>query len=92
MATTSKVTFRMDDNVKEEFEAVLNDLGMNITTGINVLARAVIRHGGFPFEISQGYMNPYNLERIEHSRQQSAKRNVIVKTAEELGLDDEAQS
>jgi len=89
MAVSSKVTFRMDDTVKEQFEAVLNDLGMNLTTGLNVLARAVIRHGGFPFELSQGYTNPYNLERIEHSRQQSAKRNVIVKTSEELGLDDE---
>jgi len=89
MAVSSKVTFRMDDAVKEQFETILNDLGMNITTGINVLARAVIRHGGFPFELNQGYMNSYNLERIEHSRQQSARRNVIVKTAEELGLDDE---
>jgi|GEM_PF-5065275 len=89
MAETSKITFRMDDTVKEQFEAVLNDLGMNITTGINVLARAVIRHGGFPFELNQGYTNPYNLERIEHSRQQSANRNIIVKTAEELRLDDE---
>lgn len=89
MAVSSKVTFHMDDTVKEQFEAVLNDLGMNIATGFNVLARAVIRHGGFPFEINQGYMNPYNLERIEHSRQQSLNRDVIIKTAEELGIDDE---
>jgi DNA-damage-inducible protein J len=92
MATSTKVTFRMDENTKEQFEAVLNDLGMNITTGINVLARAVIRHGGFPFELSQSYKNPYNLERIEHSRKQSAAGNVVVKTEEELGLDNEDEN
>lgn len=85
---SNKVTFRMEDNVKNQFEAVLNDLGMNMTTGINVLARAVIRHGGFPFEISQGYTNPHNLERIQHSRRQAASGNVIAKTDEELGLDE----
>jgi len=31
----------------------MDDLGMNLTTGLNVLAKAVIRHGGFPFELSQ---------------------------------------
>jgi len=79
----------MDEAIKEQFEAILCDLGMNMSTGINVLARAVIRHGGFPFEISQAYKNPHNLERIEHSLQQSANGHVISKTAEDLGLDDE---
>jgi len=90
MVSSPKVTFRMDENIKEQFEAILHDLGMNLTTGFNVFARAVIRHGGFPFEISQvSYRNPYNMERIRHSLQQLDDGNVIVKTAEELGLDDE---
>ena len=79
----------MEKDVKEQFEKVLNELGMNLTTGINVLAKAVIRNGGFPFELNQAYRNSYNMARIAESRNEAANGNLIYKTAEELGLDDE---
>lgn len=92
MAQIVDVNIPMDEAVKEQLEAILEELGMSMATGLNVFARAVIRHGGFPFEISQAYKNPYNLERIEHSRKQSLNRNVILKTAEELGLDNDEEA
>jgi len=91
MVSSPKVTVRMDEHIKEQLEAILHDIGMNLTTGFNVFARAVIRHGGLPFELNQSaYRNPYNMERIKHSLQQLEDGNVIAKTAEELGLDDDA--
>ncbi|MPM78382.1 hypothetical protein SDC9_125393 [bioreactor metagenome] len=50
MANTS-VTFRMDENLKKQFESVLDELGLNLTTGINVFAKAVVRDNGIPFEL-----------------------------------------
>lgn len=80
----------MEESIKEQFETILQDLGMNMTTGFNVFARAVIRHGGLPFELTQSsYHNPYNMARIRQSLQQLENGNTLAKTAEELGLDDE---
>ena len=87
--TTTKVTLRLEKDVKDEFEQIVNALGMNMTTGFNVLAKAVIRHGGFPFEISQPFYNAANMARLNNSIQQAKDGQLIYKTAEELGLEDE---
>jgi DNA-damage-inducible protein J len=60
---------------------------MNLSTGINVLARAVILHGGIPFELRDPFYSEANLARIAESKQQIADGKVIYKTAEELELD-----
>ena len=49
---SSKVTVRMDRALKEQLEATLDNVGMNLTTGINVFARATVRCGGLPFEVA----------------------------------------
>ena len=45
---------RMDENLKDQFEGLCNAFGMNMTTAINVFARAVVRERKIPFEISEG--------------------------------------
>ena len=43
---------RMDDVLKDQFEALCSKFGMNMTTAINVFARAVVRERKIPFEIT----------------------------------------
>lgn len=43
---------RMDDGLKEQFETLCSEFGMNMTTAINVFARAVVRERKIPFEIT----------------------------------------
>ena len=43
---------RMDDTLKNQFEALCGEFGMNMTTAINVFARAVVRERRIPFEIT----------------------------------------
>ena len=43
---------RMDDSLKNQFEALCSEFGMNMTTAINVFARTVVRERKIPFEIS----------------------------------------
>ena len=85
---STKITVRMDEAVKTQLESVLSGLGMNLTTGINVWAKATIRHGGFPFELSDPFFSEANLARLALSKKQIADGNVIYKTDKELGLDD----
>ena len=43
---------RMDETLKSQFDTLCQDFGMNMTTAINVFARAVVRQRRIPFEIS----------------------------------------
>ena len=43
---------RMDEGLKNDFDALCTDFGMNMTTAINVFARAVVRQRRIPFEIA----------------------------------------
>ncbi len=51
LATTS-VTFRTDEETKRQATAIFADLGMDMTTGVNVLLRALVREKGFPFAVT----------------------------------------
>ena len=46
---------RMDEKLKTEFETLCNTFGMNMSTAINVFARAVVKERKIPFEISAEY-------------------------------------
>jgi DNA-damage-inducible protein J len=43
----------MDKDTKDEFANFCTDVGMNITTAINLFARYVVREQKFPFEIDR---------------------------------------
>ena len=50
MASTN-FSVRMDSEIKRQCEALYGELGMNLTTAINVFLRQSLRAGGFPFEV-----------------------------------------
>ena len=54
MAATTNFSVRMDSDIKRQCEALYNELGMNLTTAINVFLRQSLRAGGYPFEVTLG--------------------------------------
>ena len=50
MASTN-FSVRMDSEIKKQCEILYGELGMNLTTAINVFLRQSLRVGGFPFEV-----------------------------------------
>ena len=50
---TSSMNFsvRMDKDLKIRCEKLYGELGMNLTTAINVFLRQSLRVGGFPFDV-----------------------------------------
>ncbi|HBC93653.1 MAG TPA: type II toxin-antitoxin system antitoxin, RelB/DinJ family [Pelotomaculum sp.] len=84
MATTS-VTIRMDENLKKQAETLFDEMGLNMTTAINIFAKAVVRQGKIPFEITAGpFLSEANQARIRESLEQLKSGQVMVKTMEEL--------
>ncbi len=50
MASTN-LNIRMDKEIKDPAEEIFNELGLNMTTAINVFLRASIRVHGIPFDL-----------------------------------------
>lgn len=89
MASTVNFSCRMDSDVKSQCEALYGELGMNLTTAINVFLRESLRAGGFPFDVRLKQPNKETIaamleaERIAHDP--TVKRYADVEEAlEEL--------
>ena len=63
-STTSNMNIRMDKEVKEQAQRVFAQLGMDMTTAVNVFLRQVIRSNGFPFALRLDTPNEETLEAI----------------------------
>ncbi|MDR1641086.1 MAG: type II toxin-antitoxin system RelB/DinJ family antitoxin [Clostridiales bacterium] len=46
------ITFRAEEGIKQEFEQVCGQIGMNMSTAFNVFMRAVIQEQGFPIDLT----------------------------------------
>ncbi len=44
-------TVRIDPEVRREANAVLDELGLSMSTAINLFLRALVREKGMPFEV-----------------------------------------
>ena len=67
MNNSTNLNIRIDRNIKETSEKVFEDLGLNMTTAINMFLRQVIRVNGIPFEIKENTPNKETIEAIEES-------------------------
>ena len=49
---TSAINIQIDSNVKKDATLVLTDLGLSMSTAINLFLKQVIKKNGLPFEVS----------------------------------------
>lgn len=49
---TSPININVDSRVKRESTEILNSLGLNMTSAINIYLNQIIIHNGIPFEIT----------------------------------------
>ncbi|HHK7208778.1 TPA: type II toxin-antitoxin system RelB/DinJ family antitoxin [Streptococcus pneumoniae] len=45
------ISIRLDSEVKEQAQQVLSNLGMDMTTAINIFLRQAIQYQGLPFDV-----------------------------------------
>lgn len=72
MANTANINIRMDANLKKQFEAFCADMGMTMTTAVNIFARKAVRENRIPFEISGDVPNAETQEAIREIKQMKA--------------------
>lgn len=51
------VSIRIDAELKKQAETIFADMGLNITTAMNMFLRQVVRQGRIPFEIATDIPN-----------------------------------
>ena len=60
MATVN-MSIRMDTELKKQADAIPADMGLNMTTAMNMFLRQVVRQGKIPFEIATDIPNAETL-------------------------------
>ena len=48
----AQISLRVDDEVKRNAERTLNDIGLSMSTAINIFLKTVVRENRIPFELS----------------------------------------
>ena len=64
MATTN-LNIRTDKAIKDQAEEIFNELGLNMTTAVNMFLRAAIREHGIPFGLKLEVPNDMTAAAIE---------------------------
>lgn len=66
--STVNLNIRTDKEIKEKAENIFQELGLNMTTAINMFLRTSIRENGIPFELKIDAVNDETKLAIEEGR------------------------
>lgn len=62
----AQISLRVDDDVKRGAEQILTDIGLSMSTAINVFLRKVAREGKIPFELTADpFFTESNMRHLE---------------------------
>lgn len=56
------ITIRVDDNIKQQAEKLFDDLGLNMTSAINIFIKKALSVNGIPFDLRR---NTYSAETLQ---------------------------
>ena len=66
-----QVKILVDDTIKMEAERIFDDVGISMSTAINVYLKAVVRENRIPFELSANpFYSDANMSRLRESIRQ----------------------
>lgn len=89
MAQTT-ISIRMDGELKQSFERLCRDIGMNVSTAFTIFAKQSVRENRLPVSLSvDPFYSEENMEELIR-RAKDPNPKFIVKTMEELeAMEDE---
>lgn len=75
MATTN-LNIRIDKDVKDNADKIFAELGLNMTTAVNMFLRTTIRENGIPFSLKLDVPNEVTAAAIKEGRRIAADSSV----------------
>lgn len=70
--TTTNLNIRTEKAIKDQAEEIFNELGLNMTTAINLFLRTAIREHGIPFALKLDIPNDTTVAAIEEGRKMTS--------------------
>jgi DNA-damage-inducible protein J len=83
----AQLNISLDDPVKEQAEALFDQMGLTMSSAVTLFLRQVILRGAIPFKISaygDPLYNPANITRIKDSIKQFTQGRFVEKSIEDL--------
>lgn len=74
--STTNLNIRTDMDVKIAAEQIFSELGLNMTTAVNMFLRQTIRENGIPFDLKLKTPNEVTMAAIEEGRNIAQNKNV----------------
>ena len=65
MSTSTSMNINIDPDVKQQFEDFCDNVGMSVSTAVNLFVHRVIKDNKLPFEIKGDMPNDETLEALE---------------------------
>lgn len=65
---TSVINVNVDSKIKEEATNILKDLGLNMSTFINMALTQVVKRNGVPFEVVNSKLSKELLEALKETK------------------------
>lgn len=86
MAETN-INILMDEALKQQFDHLCSELGLNISTAVNIFAKTMVRQQRIPFEVTLEIPNAETLAAIDdvnHDRNLSKSFHSVEELMEDL--------
>lgn len=87
----AKINIRVDNEVKRQFEAICEDMGITMNTAINAFVRKAVRDNRVLFEISEEILNTETIEASQggkKTKEGTSFDRMIDNLLEKLNLSD----
>ena len=68
MSNQTNLNIRTDADIKASAEKIFEQLGLNMSTAVNIFLRQAIRQGGLPFEVKLDVPNEVTAAAIREGR------------------------
>jgi DNA-damage-inducible protein J len=88
--STARISINVDERVKQDAQQVFGEIGMDMTTAIDLFLRTSIREGQIPFKLQterayrESAYNAYIKTELEKSIQEAADPDTIWLSHEEI--------
>ena len=81
------LNIRMDRELKNNLDVLCSELGLTVSAAINIFAKAMVRHGGIPFDVRIDMPNEELLQamkNVEERKNLSRRFHSVKELMEDL--------
>ena len=84
----AQISLRVDDELKRNAERTLDDIGLSMSTAINIFLKTIVRENRIPFELAADpFYSKANIAELERRISDVKEGKSVLKEHELIGVD-----